>query len=157
MVTVYDVPSNTFINSLARYLKDNIKELTPPEWFFLVKTGVHTERPPENLDWWYIRAASIMRKLYINGPIGIERLRTAYGGRVAHYVVRPHAKKGSSSNIRKILQQLEKAGLVRKVNKKGRELTPLGKSIMDRIATKVFRELVKSKPELKKYAFPEVK
>ncbi|RLE82861.1 MAG: 30S ribosomal protein S19e, partial [Thermoprotei archaeon] len=116
----------------------------------------HAERIPENPDWWYIRAASIMRKLYMRGrPVGIERLRTAYGGRADLGMARKHFKKGGGSNIRKILQQLEAAGLVMKVDRQGRTLTPLGRSLMDRVATRVFKEVVREMPELKKYGFPQ--
>ncbi|RLE64686.1 MAG: 30S ribosomal protein S19e [Thermoprotei archaeon] len=155
MVTVYDVPADRFIKALANYLKENIEEVKPPEWAFYAKTGAHAERIPEDSDWWYIRAASIMRKLYVRGrPVGIERLRTAYGGRVDLGMARKHFRKGGGSNIRKILQQLEKAGLVMKVDRKGRTLTPIGRSLMDRIATRVFKEVVKEIPELKKYGLP---
>jgi len=151
VVTVYDVPPDRLIRALAVYLKERVGEVKPPEWAFYAKTGAHAERIPEDPDWWYVRAASIMRKLYIHGPVGIERLRTAYGGRADLGMKRKHFKKAGGSSIRKILQQLESAGLVTKVNRKGRTLTPLGRSLMDRVATKVFRELVKERPELKKY------
>ncbi|RLE89086.1 MAG: 30S ribosomal protein S19e [Thermoprotei archaeon] len=151
MVTVYDVPPNRLIKALAAYLKERVEEVRPPEWAFYAKTGPHAERIPDDPDWWYVRAASIMRKLYIYGPVGIERLRTAYGGRADLGLKRKHFKKAGGSSIRKILQQLEAAGLVEKVERRGRILTPLGRSLMDRIATRVFRELVKERPELKKY------
>jgi len=151
VVTVYDVPPNRLIKALAAYLKERVEEVRPPEWAFYAKTGPHAERIPDDPDWWYVRAASIMRKLYIYGPVGIERLRTAYGGRADLGLKRKHFKKAGGSSIRKILQQLEAAGLVEKVERRGRILTPLGRSLMDRIATRVFRELVKERPELKKY------
>jgi len=111
MVSVYDVPADKFIEYLAKYLKENVPEISPPEWAFYTKTGSHAERIPENPDWWYIRAASIMRKLYMRKkPVGVERLRTAYGGRVDLGVARKHVRRGGGSNIRKILQQLEAAG-----------------------------------------------
>ncbi|HII79102.1 MAG TPA: 40S ribosomal protein S19, partial [Methanosarcina sp.] len=46
-----------------------------------VKTGVHKELPPINDDWWYIRCAAVLRKIYTDGPIGTERLRSVYGGK----------------------------------------------------------------------------
>lgn len=151
MVSVRDVPPDRFIEALAKYLKENVTELKPPDWAMYVKTGCHAERVPENPDWWYVRAASILRKLYLHGPVGVERLRTAYGGRADLGMKRKHFKKGGGSNIRKILQQLEKAGLVTKLGNKGRVLTPKGRSLLDRIATRVFRALVHEMPELKKY------
>ncbi|OYT61830.1 MAG: 30S ribosomal protein S19e [Thermofilum sp. ex4484_15] len=152
MVTVYDVPADKLIEEVAKQLKEKVEEVKPPEWAFYTKTGPHAERVPEDPDWWYKRAASILRKLYLYGPVGVERLRTAYGGRADLGMKRKHVKKGGGSNIRKILQQLEAAGLVTKLGNKGRVLTPRGRSFLDRIATKVFRELVKEIPELRKYS-----
>ena len=78
MTTVYDVPADLLIKRVAEKLKSMVK---PPEWAKYVKTGVHKQRAPEQEDWWYIRLASILRRVYIDGPVGIERLRTYYGGR----------------------------------------------------------------------------
>ncbi|WP_181933468.1 40S ribosomal protein S19, partial [Pyrobaculum aerophilum] len=62
-------------------------------------------------------------------------------------------RKAGGAIIRKILQQLEQAGYVAKT-KQGRVLTPEGRSLVDRIATKIAKELVKSRPELVKYLAP---
>jgi len=67
-------------------------------------------------------------------------------------LVREHFKKAGGSIIRKALQQLEAAGLVCTIKGKGRILTPEGRSLLDRLANKLFNDLVKEKPELKKYA-----
>ncbi len=153
MVTVTEVPADKFIEKLASYLKERIVELRPPTWAYMVKTGTNREKPPEDPNWWYYRAASILRKLYIRGkPVGIERLRTVYGGRKNRGVRPEHFRKGSGSIIREILQQLEKAGLVRKIPGKGRVLSPAGYSLLDHIAFEVFNEVVRERPELKKYA-----
>ena len=68
MVTVYDVPAEQLILKTAQKLKENDK-IVPPDWAEFVKTGRHTERAPSQDDWWYTRAASILRKLYVKGPI----------------------------------------------------------------------------------------
>ncbi|HIP62762.1 MAG TPA: 30S ribosomal protein S19e, partial [Archaeoglobus profundus] len=52
--------------------------------------------------------------------------------------------------IRKALQQLEKAGFVKKTPE-GRVVTPKGRSFLDKIATEIKKELVKKIPELAKY------
>ncbi|MHA1588208.1 MAG: 40S ribosomal protein S19, partial [Candidatus Thorarchaeota archaeon] len=80
MPTVYDIPANILIRRLALDIKAR-KEITPPEWASYVKTGAHKERAPDQEDWWFTRCASIMRKVYLRGPIGIERLRVEYGGK----------------------------------------------------------------------------
>ncbi len=104
---------------------------------------------PEN--WWYVRCASLLRKIYIKEPIGVSRLKTIYGGRQSRGSKPEHFKKGSGSIIRKALQQLENAGLVAKEEKKGRKLTARGRSFLDRVAHKLKLKIQKEIPELRKY------
>ncbi len=152
MVTALEVPADKLIERLALYLKNNVPQVKPPEWAYFVKTGAHKEKPPSDPDWWYYRAASILRKLYKSSePIGIETFRTIYGGRKNYGSAPEHFVKGSGSIVRKILQQLEQARLVRKVRGKGRTLTPQGRALLDRLAFEIMIELVKEQPELAKY------
>jgi small subunit ribosomal protein S19e len=149
--TPYDVPASEFIQKLAEYIKENIDEVKPPPWASIVKTGAHVQRPPDNPDWWYIRCASLLRKIYIHGPIGIEKLRAEYGGR-KDFGVRPeHAVKAGGAIIRKALQQLEAAGLVEKHQNKGRRITKEGRRILEEIAEEVMKDLLKRIPEMEKY------
>ncbi len=151
VTTVYDVPADILITRLTEYIKGNIKEVTPPEWAEYVKTGSHTERAPQNPDWWYVRSASMLRKLYIKGPLGISRLRKEYGGRKRRGVKRPHFKRAGGAIIRHILQQLEAAGLVARANKEGRVISPKGRSLLDALSTQIKRDLERGMPELKVY------
>jgi len=151
LTTVYDVPADILIDRLSKYLKENVREVRPPEWAAYVKTGSHVERAPHNPDWWYVRAASILRKLYIKGPIGVSRLRKLYGGRKRRGVKPAHFRKAGGSIIRHILQQLEEAGLAEKDGNKGRVLTPKGRSLLDAMAARIKRELEREIPELKAY------
>ena len=152
MVTVKEVPADAFIERLAKYLRDKFPQVVPPDWSLFAKTGPHKERIPDDPDWWYYRAASMLRKLYISGePIGIETFRVIYGGLQDRGSAPDHFKKAGGSHIRKILQQLEKAGLVTKAGNKGRVLTPKGRSVLDKVANKVYEEIVKVIPELRKY------
>ncbi len=151
MVTALEVPADLLIERLAEKLK-KMPQVRPPAWAYYAKTGVHKEHPPEDTDWWYYRAASILRKLYKRGtPVGVERLRTAYGGRVNRGVAPEHFAKGSGSVVRKILQQLERAGLVRRVRGRGRVLTEKGRSLLDNTAYEIMKELAEQRPELRKY------
>lgn len=152
MVTALEVPADRLIERLAKFLKENAVNVKPPNWALYVKTGHFKEKPPENPDWWYFRAASILRKLYKSGEaIGIETFRTIYGGRKNYGVAPEHFAKGSGSIVRKILQQLEKEGLVKTIPGKGRILSPQGRALLDKIAYEVMLDLVKEKPELAKY------
>jgi small subunit ribosomal protein S19e len=133
MTTVYDVPADQLIPRVATELKGR-PELAPPSWAEFAKTGVHKEMPPEDPDWWFTRAAAVLRRVYIDGPVGVQRMRTFYGGR-KNRGARPNAfRKGSGSVIREQLQQLEAAGLVLKRKEGGRTVSPAGMSFLDGIA-----------------------
>lgn len=132
MTTVNDVPSMQFINRLSTELK-SLPEILPPPWAPFVKTGVDREMPPDNPDWWYIRSAAVLRKVYLRGPIGTRRMKSLFGGKKNRGSKAEKARSGSGSVARKILQQLEKARLVETVTH-GRQLTSKGMSYMDAIA-----------------------
>jgi small subunit ribosomal protein S19e len=135
MTTVYDVPADHIIRRVAEELKKR-KEVAPPEWAAFAKTGVHKEMPPEDPDWWFIRAAAVLRRVYVDGPLGVERMRSFYGGK-KNRGSRPNAfRKGSGSVLRKSLQQLEAAGLIVH-DKTGRKVSPAGMSFMDNLSHEV--------------------
>lgn len=147
MTTVYDVDARDLLARLSEDLKE-LKEVEPPAWSRYVKTGVHRERPPSQEDWWYIKAASLLRRLYIDGPVGVERLRRYYGGKKNRGHKPEQFRKAGGAIIRSILKQLEKAGLV-ETFQQGRRLTPKGASYMDRLAYEV--KLASGVGELEKY------
>jgi small subunit ribosomal protein S19e len=151
LTTPHDVPASKFIDRLSRYIRENVDEVQPPAWATFVKTGTHVEKQPQNPNWWYTRSASILRKIYIHGPIGLENLRSDYGGRKNNGVKKNHVTKAGGSIIRKILQQLESAGLIQTVRPKGRIMTPKGRKLMQEVAGDLAKEMVKTVPELKKY------
>jgi small subunit ribosomal protein S19e len=149
--TPYDVPPSLLIDRLARHLKEEVDEINPPTWTSFVKTGIHSQRPPRDPDWWFTRCSSILRKIYVKGPIGIERLRSEYGGRLDRGAKPEHARKGSGAVVRKALQQLQTAGLVQPLKNEGKVVTNKGRQLLDRLATEIKKELEKTQPELKKY------
>ncbi len=121
---------------LAEALKE-IPEFEIPEWVLFVKSSVAKERVPEDENFWYMRAASILRQLYLKGVVGVGSLRTRYGGKKRRGVKPPKFRKSSGKIIRVILQQAEKAGLVEMVDKRqhGRRLTEQGRDFLDSIKT----------------------
>lgn len=136
---MYDIDPNELIAKASEELK-KISEIKPPVWATFVKTGMSKERPPVSHDWWYTRAASVLRTVYKLGPVGVSKLRTKYGGKKNRGFDTEHFYKGSGNIARKILQQLEKAGFVKQAQKgvhKGRIITGKGKSFLDKIATKI--------------------
>jgi small subunit ribosomal protein S19e len=151
LITPHDVPASKFIDRLAKYLRENIEEVHPPMWAMFAKTGTHVQNQPQNSDWWYTRSASILRKVYVHGPIGLENLRSDYGGRKNRGSKPNRVTKAGGSGVRKALQQLENAGLVQITRPKGRIMTPKGRKLLQEVASDLAKEIVKTVPELKKY------
>jgi len=149
--TVYDVPSDELIKKIVEHLHENVLEVTPPAWAPLAKTSSTLENPPQDPDFWYIRCASILRKIYVHKSVGIDKLRKEYGGRTSRGNMGKHKHRAGGSIISNCLKQLEAAGLVKIVDKKGRVLTEKGISTLDTLAREVLKKLEKEKPELKKY------
>ena len=139
---VLDVEPGIFVCSLAERLKEKIKM---PEWAMYVKTSPGAERPPQRKDWWYVRAASILRKLYLKGIIGVERLRKEYKRKKKFKVYPAKPYKGSGKIIREILKQLEEIKLVQKVEKprKGRCLTKEGVDFLEKLAEEIKKKEIK--------------
>jgi small subunit ribosomal protein S19e len=132
MTSVNDVDAQELIERAAKEL-EKLEELKPPEWSRFAKTGVHKERPPVQENWWWLRAASVLRRVYLEKS-GVSRLRTVYGGRKSRGHKPEHKYKASGAVIRKVLKQLEAAGFVKTEKKKGRIITPKGQSFLNRIA-----------------------
>jgi len=136
---IYDVYPNDLIEKAAEELK-KVDSIKAPEWARFVKTGVHKERSPDEEDWWHKRAAAVLRTVFVMGPIGVSKLRTKYGGKKRRGHKPAHFRKGSGSIIRKILQQLDKAGFTKFAEKgvhKGRIVTKEGKLFLKKIADSI--------------------
>jgi small subunit ribosomal protein S19e len=151
MTTLFDVPAEDLIEAVAEELED---ELDEPEWVTYAKTGTGRELPPEQENFWARRAASLLRKVAVDGPVGVERLRSAYGdsanGTTRYRVRPPNKREGSGNVIRTALQQLEEAGYVQTNKGRGRTVTGEGRSLLDDTAEELIEEL--DRPELERYA-----
>ncbi len=135
---IFSQDPSEYIIKLAEALKE-IPEFQIPEWAFFVKTGTSRERPPSDDDFWYTRAASILRQLYIKGVVGVGKLRVRYGSRKNRGGRPDQFRKASGKIIRIILQQAEGAGLVEKISRlqHGRRLTEKGRDFLDSIDVEV--------------------
>ncbi|ORY91058.1 40S ribosomal protein S19-A [Syncephalastrum racemosum] len=132
-ITVKDVNAHEFIKAYAAYLKRTGK-LEVPKWVDLVKTGTFKELAPYDPDWYFIRAASVARHIYIRKAVGVGALGKVYGGRVNRGTRPSHHVDASSSVNRKVLQSLEKIGVLAPCKKGGRKITQDGQRDLDRIA-----------------------
>lgn len=135
---VKEIEADRLIDGVSKRL-EAIKEIEPPEWAKFTKTGVSNERPPSRDDWWYVRSASILRRLSLGRPVGVSRMRKAYGGRKRRGHKPEHKYPASGSVIREIFKQLETAGLIRTEKEKGRMITAEGRHLLKEISKKIGR------------------
>ncbi len=135
MADIRSIEAGKYNNILAKAVKES-GDFEKPEWVDFVKSGPNKMRPINDPDFWYKRAASILRQIYIHGVVGVSRLRSRYGGRKNRGMEPDHFVKSSGKIIRRILQQAEAAGLLEKAKgkKAGRQITPKGKTFLEGFA-----------------------
>ena len=137
----------------------------------LVRSGLITSRqvftvnaPQLQENWWELRCAALLRKVGREGPIGVNSLPKAYGGRKDNGSNPNTPAMGSRHIIRTALQQLSDAGLIAMKETKtvqsvdgdqklysGRILTASGQKLLDEVAHSVRPEAEESYPGLSKY------
>merc|ERR1712142_524967 len=136
-VTVKDVNPQDFVRAFAAHLKKS--KLKVPEMVEIVKTSKAHELGPTDPDWFYVRAASVARRVYLRPNVGVGAVRKIYGG-AKRNGTRPNHFCLSSSNVaRKVLQSLEGIKIVTKDANGGRSIAPTGRRDMDRVAGQVLQ------------------
>ncbi len=139
-MSIFVVEPLKLINTIAEKLRE-FPDIKPPKGSEFWKTAFFKELAPvDSENFWYIRSASLLRKVKKLGPIGVNRLRKRYGGRNRHGSGLNHSAKGSGKIIRVALQQLEKAKLIQKTRKGGRVVSPEGISLLERTAYSILRD-----------------
>ncbi|TGZ84349.1 ribosomal protein S19e [Ascodesmis nigricans] len=133
MTGVRDVDAQKFIDAYAAFLKRQGK-LPVPGWVDTVKTGSNRELPPQSMDWYYIRAASVARHVYLRKSVGVGRLRKYHGGTKNRGSRPSHHVDASGSVDRKVMQSLEKIGVLEEGPNGGRRISQQGQRDLDRIA-----------------------
>jgi len=138
---VKDVPAAAFIAAYSDHLKKTGK-IELPKWVDVIKLGRYKELAPINPDWYYVRAATIARRVYLEKGIGVSSLAKSFGGKHRRGVRRSHWKPGARGVIKHCLKQLEGLGVLLKEPKTGgRKITPTGQRDLDRIAGQVKSKL----------------
>merc|ERR1712146_229333 len=135
-ITLKDVAADDFIKAYAAFLKKNGK-LVLPKWTDYAKTAAYKELSPANPDWMYIRAASIARKVYVRGGLGVGGLKKIYGGPKNNGVRPTHFATSSGAIARHLMKELERLKVVEKDKNGGRKITSTGQRDLDRIAGQV--------------------
>lgn len=134
MADIRSVDPQEYNTKLAAHLHKS-GDFVEPAWIAYVKSGSNKMRPIADPHFWYKRAAGILRQAYTKKVIGVNRLRTRYGGRKNNGMAPAHFRKSSGKIIRTILQQAEAAGLLEKSKGKhaGRQLTVKGRELLESI------------------------
>jgi len=140
MNPVYDLDAQEYNLKLAEALK-KVSEFKMPEWAEFVKSGPAKERPIDEPDFWFKRAASILRQIYKKKLVGVYRLRTRYGSKKNRGYKPEEFRRAGGKIIRAILQQSDAAGFTEiaedvkgvKKRKPGRQLTQKGKKFMEEV------------------------
>uniref|UniRef100_A0A7N0ZSL9 40S ribosomal protein S19 n=1 Tax=Kalanchoe fedtschenkoi TaxID=63787 RepID=A0A7N0ZSL9_KALFE len=134
--TVKDVSPHEFVKAYAAHLKRSGK-MELPHWTDIVKTATFKELAPYDPDWYYIRAASMARKIYLRGGLGVGAFKRIYGGSKRNGSRPPHFCESSGSIARHILQQLKKMNIVDIDAKGGRVITSSGRRDLDQVAGRI--------------------
>jgi len=136
---VYAMNTQEYNLRLAQTLK-KIPEIQSPEWVEFVKSSPSKERPINEEDFWFKRAASILRQIYKQKIVGVNRLRTKYGSKKNRGFKPEKFQRASGKILRVILQQTDAAGLTEQVKpirgvrqRSGRKLTEKGKTFLEEI------------------------
>ncbi len=148
MVNVKEVPADVLIHNLALELKS--MKVEEPEWTKYLKDGIGKEKSWTQEGWYYTRMASILRKIYINGNLGIARMSQEYGSRQDRGSKRYHPVQSSRYIIRSMFHALESLGYLKK-NKIGREITPAGQALLDKVSREAMKSLSEKDKSFEKY------
>ncbi|GKC11953.1 40S ribosomal protein S19-3-like protein [Tanacetum coccineum] len=96
-------------------------------WTDIVKTATYKELAPYDPDWYYNRAASMERKIYLRGGLVVGAFQRIYGRSKRNGSAPPHFCKASGGIVRNILQQLQSMNIVDFDSKGGRKITSNGR------------------------------
>jgi len=137
---IYEYRAQEYNLKLSEALK-KIPEFQKPEWIEFVKSGSAKERPIDDDDFWFKRAASILKQIYQKGTIGTNRLRTKYSSKKNRGMAPEKFRRAGGKIIRTILQQSDAAGFTEiqkpvrgvKSKKPGRILTEKGKKFLEEL------------------------
>uniref|UniRef100_A0AC35TT14 40S ribosomal protein S19 n=1 Tax=Rhabditophanes sp. KR3021 TaxID=114890 RepID=A0AC35TT14_9BILA len=131
-----DVDQSELVKQTAAFLK-KLGKVKVPENVDLIKLGRAKELAPMDADWYFIRAASLARRLYVKPGVGVGALKRSYGGNKRRGVIARHFQSAAGGNIRKALQTLEAIKWVEKSSVGGRILSAQGRKDLDRIASQM--------------------
>ena len=134
--TVKDVKPFRWIKVMAKHMKQEGK-LFVPNCTEYIKTSHGRERAPQNPDWYYMRCAAVLRRIYLRPGVGLGGLSKKFANkknRGSRPEITTRAAKGPLHWACKSLEGLK---LVTKGKESGRVLTREGRKRCDTIASNV--------------------
>ncbi|KAL0229959.1 hypothetical protein PCE1_003523 [Barthelona sp. PCE] len=132
------VTADQFIQACGLHLKNaNILEL--PTEITYIKSAPGRELGPQDPDWFFKRAAAILRRVYIQPGIGLGGFAKYFGAKARNGHARNHGALAARGVIRRIIQNFEKAGLIEQ-STKGRVLSSEGRRVCDTVATNILKK-----------------
>ena len=115
--------------------------ITPPHYNNLVKCSYSNELAPLDPNWFYVKAAAVVRKIYItkSKTLGVGSLKSMFNKKHRRGVNCSVTSRHSGKILRDIIGQLKKIGYVENyVSSEGASLgllvTRLGKAQLDKIS-----------------------
>jgi len=126
--------------------------MAPPSWAGFAKTAPFKRSLPESMDWWYVRAASVLLNLSKKSGTGVSRLSAQYGGRKVGTSKPHHVQRGSRKLIRTLIDQLEAAGFIT-ISQGKKQVTPKAEALLSQVAAEVVEEQKEREPTLALYAW----
>ena len=137
-----DCNPDLFVKAFAEHMK--LKGyLECPKRLDYAKTSVAKELAPQDPDWFYIRAAAVLRHLYFHPDSGVDRLRKVYSSKKRNGSAPNHTCRASGKILRTIVQQLESIGFLEQdLKKHGRRLSRKGCNTVNAFARQLTREVI---------------
>jgi len=134
-VTVRDVSAWKWIKATAQYLKQ--ADLFVPRCADIVKTSHGRERAPQNSDWYYIRAAAVLRAIYLRPGTGYGGLSKRFGNKKNRGSQPEITTRAARGLLHWACKSLTKMSLVTKGKESGHIITNEGRRCADAIAFNV--------------------
>merc|ERR1711990_409222 len=150
---VLDVHSQSFIKKLAEFFKEKDLLKVPKKMEHgLVKCSHANEIAPLSSDWFFTKAAAVVRQIYIcqTKTMGVGTLKRMFGMRKRRGRQPPCFATGSGKILREIVKQLRTIGYVQNlvsVSDDGKNniglgltMTKSGTAELDKVASRLLRK-----------------
>lgn len=135
--TVRDVKTFRFIKVMASHLKQSGK-LFVPNCAEYIKTSHGREKAPENPDWYYIRCAAVLRRIYLRPGTGLGGLSKKFGSKKNRGSQPEITTRAATGPLHWACKSLEGLKYISKGKVSGRILTKEGRRVADTIAANIF-------------------